>query len=114
MLRPLSASLIAAATVLTLSAGCGGDDPPPAQLTVDIEAYQFPDELSVAAGGEVVFTSADAEPHQIDLGDGAVVTDAFGSGERVTVEAPGEPATYDLICLLHPTMRGTVEVADAG
>jgi plastocyanin len=84
--------------------------PPARSVKVAIEDYQFPDAPTVAVGGKVIFTTVDAEPHKVNLGDRAASTEAFGSGDRATLTAPSEPGTYDLMCSLHPTMKGTLDV----
>lgn len=98
--------VVAAAAVAL--AGCGGGSP--ANVDVEVAGYAFPDEVIVAAGGEIVFTNADAEPHQIAADDGGFGTDPFGRGQQATVSAPEEPGRYGYVCTIHPTMTGTVVV----
>ncbi len=108
----LATPLLIASTVLLGACSTNADtgDPPARSVTVAIEDYQFPDGPTVAVGGKVSFTTVDAEPHKVNLGDDTLSTAAFGSGDRATLTAPDEPGTYDLTCSLHPTMKGTLEV----
>lgn len=102
-----------AATVTIVLAGCGDDTASaPEALEVPLDGYQFPDDLRVASSGQITFTSDDAEPHKIEI-NGAGQTEPFGAGEEATLPAPVDAGTYDMVCLLHPTMTSTLDVADA-
>lgn len=93
--------------------GCSSEAEPPLQaLVVPLDGYQFPDDLRVAAGGELSFTSNDAEPHQIEIGTAGLRTEAFGADEQAELTAPDEAGTYDLVCLLHPSMTGSLDVEE--
>lgn len=104
---------VLAASVTIALAGCGDDTASaPQALQVPLDGYRFPDDLRVASSGQITFTSVDAEPHKIEV-DGAGQTASFGAGEEATLPAPDDAGTYDMVCLLHPTMTGTLDVADA-
>ncbi len=101
-----------AATVTIALAGCGGDTaPPPGALEVPLDGYRFPDDLRIASSGQITFTSVDAEPHKIEI-NGAGQTESFGAGEEAALSAPDHAGTYEMVCLLHPSMTGTIDVAD--
>ncbi len=108
-MRTTIAVLAASATIVL--AGCGGD-PAPEALEVRLEAYEFPDDLRVASSGRITFTSVDAEPHKIEISGGGQ-TGAFGAGDEATLTAPDNAGTYDMVCVLHPSMTATLQVADA-
>jgi plastocyanin len=79
---------------------------------VAINGFQFgPGTLKVAAGQKVTWTNADDTPHQITLvGGDARRSDVMLKGQSATMQfdAAGNIA---YICGLHPTMKGTIEVA---
>jgi plastocyanin len=79
---------------------------------VSIAGFSFgPNALKVTAGQAVTWTNADDTPHQITL--------TGPDGKRSEVMLKGQSATLQFdaagniayICGLHPTMKGTIEVA---
>ncbi len=103
---------VLAASVTIVLAGCGDDTASaPEALEVPLDGYRFPDDLRVASSGQITFTSDDAEPHKIEI-SGAGQTASFGAGEEAALPAPDDAGTYDMVCLLHPTMTGTLDVTD--
>jgi plastocyanin len=79
-----------------------------AEHAVAIKGMKFvPDALTVAVGDTITFTNEDAAPHTATADDGAFDTGRLGRGESatVTVSAAGE---HPYICLVHPSMKGTV------
>jgi plastocyanin len=79
---------------------------------VAIAGFQFgPATLKVTAGQKVTWTNADDTPHQITLvGADARRSDVMLKGQSATMQfdAAGNIA---YVCGLHPTMKGTIEVA---
>jgi plastocyanin len=79
---------------------------------VAIAGFQFgPGTLKVIAGQKVTWTNADDTPHQITLvGADARRSDVMLKGQSATMQfdAAGNIA---YVCGLHPTMKGTIEVA---
>jgi plastocyanin len=79
---------------------------------VGIAGFQFgPGALKIAAGQKVTWTNADDTPHQITLvGPDGRRSDVMLKGQSATMQfdAAGNIA---YICGLHPTMKGTIEVA---
>jgi plastocyanin len=83
-----------------------------AAISVIDDAYS-PAETSVVGGGTVEWTNRGADEHTVTANDLS-----FDSGELVsgasfsmTFEAAGE---YGYFCTIHPEMRGTISVVDAG
>lgn len=79
---------------------------------VAIAGFQFgPGALKIAAGQKVTWTNADDTPHQVTL--------TGADGRRSDVMLKGQSATMQFdaagniayVCGLHPTMKGTIEVA---
>jgi plastocyanin len=79
---------------------------------VAITGFQFgPTALKVAAGQAVTWTNADDTPHQVTLvGADGRRSDVMLKGQSATMQfdAAGDIA---YICGLHPSMKGTIEVA---
>lgn len=94
------------------SAGAAGE----AEVLIDGARFA-PAELTVAAGTEVVFVNEDDYEHTVTEGTGGqAVADAFvdsevgaGSTLRVVFDEPG---TFDITCIIHPTMQMTITVED--
>lgn len=79
--------------------------------TVTIIDFTFePPELTAGVGDTVTWTNEDSVAHTVTSeGDGPLASGDLESG--ATYEATfDEPGTYDYLCTIHPTMRGTVEV----
>ncbi len=106
-----------------LLGACGADDgsteaSPDASTndesaSVIIEASRFdPDELTVAAGTEVVFENLDPYAHTVTSADGSELTyDSGEFGEDETFSQRfDEVGSYDYFCRIHPTMRSTIVV----
>ncbi len=79
---------------------------------VAINGFQFgPAALKITAGQSITWTNADDTPHQITLvGSEARRSEVMLKGQSATMQfdASGNIA---YICGLHPTMKGTIEVA---
>jgi len=125
--------LAALAMVIGGVSGCASDDDPPqaadpadapsvsddrpdpvASSRLTIVDFMFePSPVTVAAGDRIQIVNEDDADHTITSGsrDDAgevfdVDVDALGSGELV-IEDPG---TYEYICVIHPGMKGAIEV----
>lgn len=79
---------------------------------VAIAGFQFgPGALKIAAGQKVTWTNVDDSPHQVSL--------VGADGRRSEVMLKGQSATMQFdaagniayVCGLHPSMKGTIEVA---
>jgi len=89
---------------------------PPAPVTVEMDGSDFiPEQLTIAAGTEVIFVNVSAFEHNVTEGRGGrAVEDPFvdvdvpeGDSEGVTFDEPG---TFEITCRIHPTMDLTVTV----
>ena len=83
---------------------------------VRIDGSMFdPEELTVAAGTEVLFENADGFAHTVTEGTGgqsvenAIVDEEIAQNGTVSVTFD-EPGTYDITCRIHPSMQMTVIV----
>jgi plastocyanin len=84
------------------------------RVSIDGSAFD-PEELTIAAGTEVLFVNADGFAHTVTEGtDGQVVDDPIVDEEIAqngTVSVIfDEPGTYDITCKIHPSMQMTVIV----
>ncbi len=83
---------------------------------VRIDGSTFdPEELTVAAGTEVLFVNADGFGHTVTEGTGGQAVDDPTVDEEIaqngTVSVTfDEPGTYDITCEIHPSMQMTVIV----
>lgn len=83
---------------------------------VRIDGSTFdPEELTVAAGTEVLFVNADGFAHTVTEGTGGqavddpIVDEEIAQNGTVSVTFD-EPGTYDITCKIHPSMQMTVIV----
>ena len=78
---------------------------------VAIQGFAFgPGKISVKAGDSVTWTNADDTPHQISLVGKPQRSDVMLKGQAATLKFDAA-GNIDYICGLHPTMKGTIEVA---
>ena len=79
-------------------------------ISVDIKSFKFDDaEITIAVGDSIVWLNQDGAPNTATAGDGSFDTGRLGkgvSGEILFTVA----GTYDYICTIHPSMKGTVVV----
>ena len=84
--------------------------------TVSLVGFAFdPGELTVAAGTEVSFVNEDGAAHTVTEGtDGTAVADPIIDEELPADGSTSftfdEPGTYQITCLIHPTMNMTITV----
>jgi plastocyanin len=82
----------------------------PVTHTVTIDATSYaPARLEVRAGDTVVWVNKDLFPHTVTGAGGAFDSDVLvqGTSWRYT---PKDVGAFDYACVLHPTMRGRLEV----
>ena len=79
------------------------------------ECY-IPYEVSVAAGGEVIWNNVDSAAHTVTSGnptdgpDGNFDSSLFMSGTTFS-ETFDDAGTYEYFCMVHPWMKGIVKVS---
>lgn len=97
----------------------GGNAPAPsgdAVRAAKVEIVEFaydPDPVTIEAGGKVIWINRDSAPHTATADDGSFDTGTLEEG-KLKSESFKEPGTHPYFCEIHPTMRGTVEVVEAG
>lgn len=74
-----------------------------------VKDYMFPP-LTVAPGQRVRVADGDDEPHTLTAADGSFDTGPFDKSDPGTFTAPSKPGTYEVVCKIHPSMRGTLTV----
>lgn len=77
--------------------------------TINISGSTFGSSPTVSVGDEVEVINNDAIPHTWTSSDGEWDSGSLGQGDTFsfTFEEPGE---YPFVCLIHPSMSGTVTV----
>ena len=84
--------------------------PPESSPGVSIAKFAFaPDTLKVPAGTTVTWTNSDPTPHTITADDGGFDSGELKAGGTFS-RAFDRPGTFSYHCVLHPSMRGRVEV----
>lgn len=84
--------------------------------TVTITGNSFGDDFTIAAGDSVVFVNDAGVDHTVTNGvEGQANEDALFNVELATGETSDpivfdEPGTYDVTCLIHPSMQLTITV----
>jgi plastocyanin len=84
--------------------------------TVTITGNSFGDELTIAAGDSVEFVNDAGVDHTVTNGvDGTANEDPLfnvelGAGETSDPIVFDEPGTYDVTCMIHPSMQLTITV----
>lgn len=116
LLPLLAAPVVVVALVGVVASGSGGGGSadgaaPPAAGAVAIQGFAFaPQDVTVAAGTEVVWTNLDDTDHSIqDTGGLFPESEAFGLDETFGFTYL-EPGSYPYICGIHNYMRGTITV----
>jgi plastocyanin len=112
--------------LLTLALGlsaCGGGDGTDETTTIgggngdaatEVEIVEFtfdPDPIEVEVGDDVTWINEDSAPHTATADDGSFDTGTLDKGKLASVSFK-EAGTFPYFCEIHPTMHGTVEVAE--
>lgn len=81
---------------------------------VTISGFRYdPETVTVQAGGKVTWQNEDSAEHTATLDDGSFTTGALAEG-KLKSESFKTPGTYTYFCEIHPQMKGTVKVVEAG
>jgi plastocyanin len=77
---------------------------------VKIAGFAFgPSKLTAAAGKPVTWVNDDDSPHQVTVTKSGTRSAILTKGQSHT-QSFDTPGTYEYICGLHPSMKGTIEV----
>ena len=86
------------------------------EVRVQLDGFAFDtEELTIAAGTEVSFLNADSAAHTVTEGtdgqaaDSPIIDEALAPNQGAS-STFDEPGTYQITCLLHPSMNMTVIV----
>lgn len=106
--------LLAASAAGALGAGGGsdgGEAPTGAGEVAIVDFAYSPEVVQTSVGQPVAWTNEDSAAHTVTSdGDGPLDSGDLPGGE--SYEAAFDAAgTYEYLCTIHPTMRGTVEVS---
>ncbi|MSQ50735.1 MAG: hypothetical protein EXR28_02485 [Betaproteobacteria bacterium] len=78
---------------------------------VAIRGFSFgPGVIKIAAGQSITWTNADDTPHQITVSGKNLRSDLILKGQSATLKFD-DAGALGYICGLHPTMKGSIEVA---
>ena len=81
---------------------------------VVISGFQYdPETVTIQAGGKVTWQNQDSTEHTATLDDGSFTTGDLAEG-KLKSESFKTPGTFTYHCEIHPQMKGTVEVVEAG
>jgi len=96
--------------VISLAALKGGAGAMGAKADVNIMGFAFgPGKVAVESGKSVTWTNGDDSPHQITVTSTKERSPVLTKGQSATLKF-GSAGTFDYICGLHPSMKGSVEV----
>ena len=77
---------------------------------VDIEGFTFGDgSIETDAGTELVFVNRDSAPHTVTAVDGSFDSGNLGQGDGFELEL--DAGTYEIFCVIHPSMTATIVVS---
>jgi len=102
--------LISAIIPVFLLSGCTQQQNNPGVNMVSIENLAFnPNTLTVSTGTTVTWINNDNVDHTVNSESGLFNSGTLTKGKNYTYTFT-EPGTYNYICSLHPSMRGTIKV----
>lgn len=78
----------------------------PTELVIEAFAFRSP---IVRAGAIVSVVNRDGVEHTVTADDGAFDT-TIGPGAGATFDAPSTPGNYTFVCVIHPSMVGSITV----
>lgn len=76
---------------------------------ITIQDFDFGTPLTVAAGASIEVTNADGVAHTWTSTDGVFDSGNLGGGDSFSFTFD-EAGVYDFVCLIHPSMTGSVTV----
>ena|SRR5581483_5043953 len=72
-----------------------------------------PARLTIGTGQTVTFTNRDDDAHTVTANDGTFDSKGIDTGQSWSHQFD-KPGTYAYFCALHPFMKGTIVVKEAG
>lgn len=75
--------------------------------TITIADMSFGDPVTVAPGEQITVINEDSAEHSVTSETFDVHVDG---GQQATLTAPTDPGEYDIYCVYHPSMTGTLIV----
>jgi plastocyanin len=119
-IRMSAAPALVPRRALAARASAQGDTQPVADVraagaqSVTIKDFKYaPASISVSVGDSITWTNQDIAPHTATASDGSFDTGNLSKGKSGTVTL-SKAGTFAYICSIHPSMKGTVTVADSG
>ena len=111
-----AASEAAAPSVVAASEGAAPSEAGSDEVRVTLDGFAFDQtELTISAGTEVTFLNADSAAHTVTEGvdgeaaDSPIIDDEVAANQSTSFTFD-EAGTYEITCLLHPTMNMTITV----
>jgi plastocyanin len=96
--------------VISLAALKGGAGAMGAKGDVNIMSFAFgPNKVTVESGKSVTWTNGDDSPHQISVISTKERSPVLTKGQSATLTF-ASAGTFDYMCGLHPSMKGSIEV----
>lgn len=105
-MRYVKAALILALVASMLALACTVHAQSSTAVTIKGFAFQ-PQSVTIQKGGTVTWTNQDSVVHDVKFSDGQSPDLKNGGTYSKTFDKTG---TFDYICEIHPTMKGTVIV----
>ena len=105
-MRHIRTALTLALAAMILAATCAAHAQSSASVTIQGYAYQ-PRSVTIDKGGTVTWTNQDSMIHDVKFSDAESPDLKKGGTYSRTFDKAG---TFDYICEIHPTMKGTVIV----
>ena len=113
----LTVALAACGGEEQVPAPTGGDQPsaqeqPASTDTVNIEDFKYsPPTATVKPGTKITWRNIDTAPHTAtSVEEGLFDTGNIEQNKSGSATAPDEPGSYEYICAIHPSMKGTLVV----
>ena len=111
-----AASEAASPSAVAASEGAAPSEAGSDEVRVTLDGFAFDQaELTVSAGTEVTFLNADSAAHTVTEGvdgeaaDSPIIDDEVAANQSTSFTFD-EAGTYEITCLLHPTMNMTITV----
>lgn len=79
--------------------------------SIEMKDFKFsPTSITVKPGQTMTVTNKDLAGHSYTSEDGGFDTGVLSQGQSKTITAPAKPGTYNVHCVPHPSIAGTIVV----